>query len=114
MYENSKINNDKNLLTVRFKASNKIVQLYRNCMKLDEFLGNLLSVVIAIINLFQFINNFINNFEMKKMIVNKIFKAFQSSHIMMHKIRLIQEEYNEINYKQTPPNFNDNHLTTKG
>jgi hypothetical protein len=51
---------------------------------------------------------------MKKMIVNTIFKAFQSNQIMMHKIRLIQEEYNEINYKQTPPNFNDNHFATKG
>ena len=103
--ENTSGNKDYKFLSVNFRASTETQRMKRTVMKFDQFCGMIMSF-LSIVGLVAIqLNYFINEFEAKKMAIYKIFKGHEINHIMMKKIKIIQEDFNEFEYKENP-NFN--------
>ena len=77
----------------------------RTRVKLDEVFGKIMSVISIFLLVFYFLSSKIDEFESKKKTISNIFKGFETNKIMMKKIRIIQEDFNEVEYKNNP-NFN--------
>ena len=104
--DNSVPNQKNSFLSVQFRASNKEINLGRTARKLNEFLGQTFSVLLLIRILIGYINEYINEIESKSSTISKIFKNFDLNKIMMKKIRIIQDDFNEVEYNHDP-NFNE-------
>ncbi len=76
--------------------------LSRTVLKVYEFLGNIVSLTLLLYILFAWINKYINNFELKKRLVFGLFKNFEINTKMMSQLKIIQEKYNEVEYKNNP------------
>ena len=103
---NQLLNADNNFLAINFKASSIQINMERSTLKIDEFIGKVLSYLAFFGLIVVYISSFINEFESKNKNIFKIFKAYHSNDTMMKKIRIIQENFNEVEYQQNP-DFNE-------
>lgn len=79
--------------------------LSRSVTKLYEFIALLFSINMMIFLIFAFINNSINNFEMKKKLVYGLFKNFEINANLMMQFKLIQQRFNEVECKNNADFF---------
>ena len=111
-FNNNKIANVSNkILTVNFRAANVYFQLFRTNMKIDEFIGKILSYFTLFAMLVIYMSSFINESEKINKNISKIFKGFEINQIMMKKIRIILEDFNEVEYKENP-DFNSFNISS--
>ena len=111
-FNNNKIANVSNkILTVNFRAANVYFQLFRTNMKIDEFIGKILSYFTLFAMLVIYMSSFINESEKINKNISKIFKGFEINQIMMNKIRIILEDFNEVEYKENP-DFNSFNISS--
>ena len=75
-------------------------------MKIDRFMGNILSVLLNFFIVLTLINKFINNFQVRKKLIYGLFKNFEINTALMLNLRVLQEKYNEVEYRRNP-DFND-------
>jgi hypothetical protein len=90
------------LLQFRIKASNKAIILAREVLKIDVFISQIFAFLFFIFLLFSYLNQLINNFEMKKSLIFALFKNHDINSAMMKKLKVLQEKYNETEYKDVP------------
>lgn len=100
--DDSKLNKYEPLINFRIRASNKDDSLFRSTIKLDEFIGNLFSFLFMIGQFLFHINTYMNEFEMKRVLIFALFKNFELNGIMMKKIKNLQEFYNEVEVNKLP------------
>jgi hypothetical protein len=93
---------NKTMMQVRFKASNKFQMVARSVMKIDTFIANIFSFLLFFFLIFSYFNKIMNNFELKKSLIFALFKNFEVNSAMMKKLKVLQEKYNETEYKQNP------------
>ena len=74
-------------------------------MMFDQFIGKVISFLSLPTILIFILNKYISDFAAKQENISKIFKRHEINHIMMKKIRIILEDFNEVDYKENP-NFN--------
>ncbi len=111
--DDSKLNKYSPLIKLRIRASNKDESLYRSTIKLDEFIGNVFSFLLLIGQMMFLIDVYMNEFEMKKMLIFALFKNFELNGIMMKKIKNLQGFYNETEVNKLPNFKNENDRETK-
>jgi hypothetical protein len=90
------------MLQVRFRSSTKSYMLSRSVLKLYEFVAHVFSIVFILFLIFASLNNYINNFELNKKLVFGLFKNFDVNAKMMSQFKVIQEKFNEVEYKNNP------------
>ena len=90
------------LSKIRIRPSNIVIELGRTSLKFDSFLGNIISFLTVFFVILGFLNMIINEIEAKKHLIRVLFKNFEVNTIMMKKIRIIQENFNEVKYFNIP------------
>jgi hypothetical protein len=99
------------LSRTRFRASNQVMVMGRKSVKIDSFIGSIISFLTIFFVFLAWINMIINQFEAKKNIVEILFKNFEVNTKMMKKIRIIQHNYNEINFNSASEGNLNNSLS---
>ena len=92
--------NNPNMLNVRLRASNRRNTLFKSTMKFDLFLSKLISMILLMYIVFSFFFKIMNVFELKKVLIADLFKNFEMKIIMSQKVKLINDNYNEIQSKK--------------
>jgi len=100
--DDSKLNKYSPLIKLRLRASNKDITLFRATQKLDQFIGNVFSFLLMLSHILFCINKYMNEFEMKRIIIFGLFKNYEVNAIMMKKIKKLQKNYNEIDIHRIP------------
>ncbi len=103
--DDSKLNKYSPLIKLRLRASNKDFTLYRATIKLDQLIGKIYSFLLLISHTLFWINKYMNEFEMKRILIFALFKNYEVNVIMMKKIKKFQKNFNEIEIHKIP-NFN--------
>ena len=97
--------------TINFRSSNFDSYMSKSNLKFDDFLSKIFAFIGPWALLLIYLSNYINESEKLNQNISKIFKGFEINQIMMKKIRIIMEDFNEVEYKENP-NFNDDILTS--